>query len=345
MAGAVALLASKDKVLALETVGYADVTAKKPMQPDNVFWIASVTKPITATAVMMLVDEGKLDLNDPVEKYLPEFKAQSVAVPQENGQVLLKKPDRCITIKHLLSQTSGLPFMTPLEQPVRMDRFSLADIVRLYALLPLLSEPGVKFQYSNENFGTAARVLEVVTGMAYEDFLSTRLFEPLCMKDTTFWPNDEQVSRLAKVYKPNDEKTALEEMPLVWLSYPLTSRIGRYPTPGGGLFSTASDISLFGQMFLNGGVFSGKRYLSEAAISEMTTRHTGDNPESYGLGWWVGDGTFEHGGAYCTNLWVDSQKQIAMVLFTQHEGFLEEGGNKKFETAFRESAKAFAVNP
>lgn len=341
LAGAIALVASKDCILALETVGYGDIAAKKPMQPDSLFWIASVTKPVTATAMMMLVDDGKVSLDDPVEKYLPEFADQTVAVKQENGQVLLKKPDRPITIRHLLSQTSGLPFMSPLEIPV-MDRLSLSDIVRLYALLPLQTEPGVCFQYSNENFGTAGRIIEIVSGMPYEEFLSKRLFEPLGMVDTTFWPNEEQISRLVKVYKANEEKTGLVEGSITWLTHPLNDRIRRHPTPGGGLFSTVSDTATFGRMFLAGGVFEGRRYLSEAAIREMTTKQTGDLPESYGLGWWTEGQAFGHGGAYCTNLWVNPEKQLAMVLFIQHSEFPNQMDCKVLENAFKEAAEKFA---
>ena len=117
LAGAVMLVASKDKVLSLEAVGYADIAAKKPMQTDNLFWIASMTKPITATALMMLVDEGKVSVDDPVEKYLPEFKGQMLAVEQEQGKAVLKKPAHPITVRNLLTHTSGLPFKSPVEEP------------------------------------------------------------------------------------------------------------------------------------------------------------------------------------------------------------------------------------
>jgi len=342
LAGAVALVASKEGVLALETVGYADIAAKKPMQPDSFFWIASISKPITATALMMLVDEGKVSIEDPVETYVPEFKEVMVGIKQENDQILLKKPDRCITIKHLLSQTSGLPFMTPLEQPV-MDKLPLADLVKLYALLPLLSEPGTQFQYSNENFSAAGRIIEIVSGMPYEDFLATRLFEPLGMKDTTFWPNDEQIGRQAKVYKPNEAKTALEESPIIYLNYPLSDRIRRHPTPGGGLFSTANDLSIFGRMILAGGVLDGKSYVSEASIREMSRRQTpGELAESYGLGWWTPDQTFDHGGAYATHLWLDPRKQLVTVLLMQHAGFPNPEDGQKIEGAFKEAAERMA---
>src|SRR5437899_3356960 len=148
LAGAVALVADNDKVLTCETVGYADVAAKKPMQNDSLFWIASQSKPITATALMMLVDEGKVSVDDPVEKYLPEFKAQMVVAEKDGEHVLLKKPAHPITVKNVLSHTSGLPFSSPIEKPT-LDRLPLADRVRSYAMLPLDFEPDSKYQYSN----------------------------------------------------------------------------------------------------------------------------------------------------------------------------------------------------
>ena len=147
LAGAVTAVASKDKLLSLEAVGYADVAAKKPMQTNSIFWIASMSKPMTATALMMLVDEGKVSLDDPVEKYLPEFKGQMVAVEQDDNHVLLKKPAHPITVRNVLSHTSGLPFMSRVEH--KIDTFSLREAVLTYALTPLKFEPDSKFEYSN----------------------------------------------------------------------------------------------------------------------------------------------------------------------------------------------------
>ena len=143
LAGAVVLVATKDKVLDVEAVGYADVAAKKPMRTDSVFWIASQSKPITATALMMLVDEGKVKLDDPVEKYLPEFKGQMVIAEKDKDHVLLKKPKHPITVRNVLSHTSGLPFESPIEKPT-LDLFPLACRVRSYAMLPLDFEPDSK---------------------------------------------------------------------------------------------------------------------------------------------------------------------------------------------------------
>ncbi|MBI1839635.1 MAG: beta-lactamase family protein, partial [Verrucomicrobia bacterium] len=220
LAGAVTLVANKDKVLDLEAVGFMDVAAKKKMRTDCLFWIASQSKPITACALMILVDEGKVNVNDPVEKYLPEFKGQMVAVEQDAEHVLLKKPRHPILVRNILSHTSGLPFKTAIEEPT-LDLFPLALRVRSYAMTPLQFEPDSKYQYSNAGINTAGRIIEVVSGMPYEKFLETRIFNPLGMKDTTFWPTKSQIRRLAKAYKPNAKKDGLEEVPIGQLHYPL----------------------------------------------------------------------------------------------------------------------------
>jgi CubicO group peptidase (beta-lactamase class C family) len=336
LAGAVTLVADKDKVLSLDTVGFADVAAKKPLKTDALFWIASQSKPITAAALMMLVDEGKVRLDDPVEKYLPEFKDQWLTAEKDKDHLLLKKPKHPITIRNILSHTSGLPFASAMEKPT-LDLLPLRDAVRSYAMTPLQFEPDSKYQYSNAGINTAGRIIEVVSGMAYEDFLAKRLFGPLGMKDTTFWPNEEQLQRLAKSYKPNANKTDLEETPIAQLKYPLNDR-KRQPMPAGGLFSTASDVARFCQMVLNGGVFNGKRYLSEAAVKEMTSKQTGDAiKEGYGLGWSTGGGNFGHGGAHATNMNIDTKRGLITIFMVQHAGF--PGDGNKSQAAFRKAAE------
>src|SRR5689334_17042042 len=148
LAGAVMLVASKDKILDLECVGYCDVNRRDLMRPDSLFWIASQSKPMTATALMMLVDEGKVNVDDPVEKYLPEFKDQRVIVEETAEQTTLRKPARPVAIRDVLSHTSGLRFKSPLEQPT-LDGLPLRDAVRTHALQPLQWEPGSKYLYSN----------------------------------------------------------------------------------------------------------------------------------------------------------------------------------------------------
>jgi CubicO group peptidase (beta-lactamase class C family) len=335
LAGAVVLVADKDKVLDLEAVGFADIAGKKAMKPDALFWIASQSKPITATALMILVDEGKVKLDDPVSKYLPEFK-DVMLEEKDKGTTSLKKPTQTMTVRHLLSHTSGLPFRSAKEQPT-LDLLTLREGVASYAQTPLQSEPGTKYAYSNAGINTAGRIIEVVSGMPYEDFLDKRLFGPLGMKDTTFWPSEEQVSRLAKSYKPTQDKKNLEETKIDQLKYPLSDR-KRQPMPAGGLFSTASDVSRFCQMLLNEGTLNGKRILSVEAVKEMSRRQTPETlKDSYGLGFSVGGGNFGHGGAMSTNMNIDTKRGLVTVWMVQETGgFPNDGG--KASGAFRKAA-------
>jgi CubicO group peptidase (beta-lactamase class C family) len=339
LAGAVTLVASRDKVLSLEAVGFADLAAQKPMKTDALFWIASQSKPITGTALMMLVDEGKVKVDDPVEKYLPEFKGQMLGVPQEKNQVLLKPPSRPITVKDVLTHTSGIPFASRIEP--KIDLHPLRAAVISYALTPLKFEPGSKYDYSNAGINTAGRIIEVVSGMPCEEFVEQRLFKPLGMKDTTFWPTKKQLQRLAKSYKPNADKTGLEETSIGQLTYPLTDR-KRGPSPAGGYFSTATDMAVFCRLVLNGGTLDGKRYLSEAAVKQMTATQTGDLPQTYGFGWSTDrkpGGPYGHGGAYNTNMRVDPERGIITVFMVQHAGWPNDGGSKVFPT-FMQAAEA-----
>jgi CubicO group peptidase (beta-lactamase class C family) len=355
LAGAVTVVASKERALDVETVGFADVAARKPMAVNTLFWIASMTKPITATALMMLVDEGKVSVNDPVEKYLPEFKGRMVSVERDDDHMLLRRAKGVITIKNLLTHTSGLPYMARTES--RLDMLPLRENVDfVYPLLALQAEPSSTYSYSNVGVEIVARVIEVVSGMSYEDFLQQRLLTPLGMKDTTFWPNAEQLGRLAKSYKVNAAWTGLEETPCFLLTYPLDDR-RRAPSPSGGLFSTATDISIFSRMILNNGVYAGRRYLSESAVSEMTSTQTGDLPvagnEAWGYGYCWNTvrqfhkeidpvrtmGSFGHGGAYCTMMWIDRPRQRATVFMIQCADIAERE-NAAMWTAFMKAAEA-----
>jgi CubicO group peptidase (beta-lactamase class C family) len=322
LAGAVTVVADKDKVLSLDTVGSAAIAGKKPMAADTLFWIASQSKPITAVAVMLLVDDGKLKIDDPVVKHLPEFKNVKVRVKDEKGEASLVAPKVTMTIKHLLSHTSGMPFASAKETPT-LDGLTLKDATESYAVTPLHAEPGAKYQYSNAGINTAGRIVEVVSGMPFEKFLDKRLFGPLGMKDTTFFPNKEQVSRLAKAYRPK-KGGGLEETKIGQLKYPLDGP-GRHPMPAGGLFSTARDVTIFCQMMLNGGTHGGKRILSEESVKAMTTKQTGKLPNGYGLGWSTGS-AFGHGGALSTNMAVHPKQGLILIFLVQHAGFPGDGG-------------------
>jgi CubicO group peptidase (beta-lactamase class C family) len=333
LAGAVALVADKDKVLSIEPVGFADISAGKAMKQDNIFWIASQSKPMTAVAVMMLVDEGKISLDDPIEKYLPEFRGQMVVSEKDNERIVLRKPKHPITVRETLNHTSGLPFKSAIEEPT-LDGLSLSSAVRSYAMTPLLTEPGSAYRYSNAGINTAARLIEVVAKIKYEDFMQQKLFDPLGMKDTTFWPNEAQALRVAKSYRPDASKTNLVEFPISQLIYPLGDRVHRFPMPAGGLFSTALDTSLFCRMLLNNGELGGRRYLSETAVKELSKRQTPSlMKESYGLGFSVSPDSYGHGGAHATNMEIRSGKGLVLVWMVQHGGFPGEGG--KAQGAFR----------
>ncbi|MCY2967887.1 MAG: serine hydrolase [Planctomycetota bacterium] len=337
LAGAVMLVAGRDGVMDVEAVGWADIAAKKPMRTDSIFWIASQSKPITAAALMILVDEGKISLDDPVEKYLPEFQGQMYVAEREADRKVLRKPRHPITIRNVLSHTSGLPFKSAIEVPT-LDLWPLSLRVRSYAATPLDFDPDTKYQYSNAGINTAARVIEVVTGTSFEEFLDRRLLQPLGMKETTFWPTNDQAARVATAYKPGPKNQGLVATQIEQLKYPLTDRTARSPMPAGGLFSTAEDLSRFYRMLLNDGELDGRRVLSKAAVDELTKRQTPPElPESYGLGFSVGGTTFGHGGAYSTNSFADRQQGKIYVWLVQHAGFPGEGD--KSQGAFLKVAK------
>ena len=323
LAGAVVLVADKDKVLDVEAVGWADIAAKKPMRTDSVFWIASQSKPISAVALMILVDEGKVNVDDPVEKYLPEFKGQQVNVSADPAKPEFKVPRHPILVREVLSHTSGLPFKTAIEGPT-LDILSLEVRVKSYANEPLLFEPGTKSKYANAGINTAGRIVEVVSGMLFEKFLDERIFQPLGMTDTTFYPNKNQIERLAKSYKPNAAKDGIEETPIGQLKYPLDDP-ERRPMPAGGLFSTANDLSIFYRMMANGGTFNGKRILSEKSVKTMTSDQSGEANSHYGFGFGTEGKSFTHGGAYGTNSRFDIERKLITVFLVQHAGWIGNG--------------------
>lgn len=333
LAGAIGMVVDKDRVLSVTPVGFADIAGRKAMKPDALFWIASQTKPMTAVAVMMLVDEGKVALDDPVEKHLPEFRGQMVIAEKDDAHVLLRKPAHPISVREVLNHTSGMPFQSALESPTH-DIVPLAALVRSYAITPLVSEPGTRYAYSSAGINVAGRIIEVVSGMAYEDFMEQRLFKPLGMRDTTFWPNAQQSRRLAKSYRPDATKTNLSEFNIVQLKYPLSDRVHRFPIPAGGLFSTAQDTARFCQLMLNRGVWRGRRYLSESAFQELTRRQTpATMKESYGLCFAIGPDWFGHGGAQATQMEIRPTKGLALIWMVQHVGFPGEGA--KAQAAFK----------
>jgi CubicO group peptidase (beta-lactamase class C family) len=225
-----------------------------------------------------------------------------------------------IRIREILSHTSGLPFKSK-AQPGALDLLPLKDAVRSFAAEPLNFQPGTDYAYSNEGINTAARILEVVSGMPYERFMQTRIFDPLGMKDTTFWPDEEQIPRIARSYKLDSSTKELAALDVDQLTYPLNDRTHRFPMPAGGLFSTASDVAKFCQMILNGGTYRGKRIVSETAIREMTRKQNGGmRGKDYGLGWSVSDSGFGHGGAYSNAMEIDPAHGRILIFMVQQNG-------------------------
>lgn len=331
VSGAVTVVLTKDEMLHLGSNGYADLATQRPMAPDSLFWIASMSKPVTGVAILMLQDEGKLNVADPVAKHLPEF----AALRTPSG-----RPAN-LTITQILTHTSGLG-EAPLADTLKSR--TLADLVPVWLREKMSGEPGARWRYSQSGINLASRIVEVVSGMSFDAFLQRRLFDPLGMKDTTFYPTDAQRRRLAVGYSKNKDTGALE---------PAAPReeYGRRSLPpqgNGGLYSTPNDYARFCQMLLNRGTLEGRRYLSEQALQVLTTVHTGSLPtgffqaEAFGrhganYGWGIGTcvlktphegaaavlspGTFGHGGAWGTQAWIDPVKGVAYLLMVQRDNF------------------------
>src|ERR1043166_4850758 len=264
IAGAVTVVVAKDKVLHLETTGFADVAGKKPMTADALFWIASMTKPVTGVAVLMLQDDGKLQVTDPVAKYLPEF---------ANLKTPSGKPAN-LTIKQILTHTSGLG---EASGPEAQRAKTLADLVPIWLAAPMQYEPGEKWKYTQSGINAAARIVEVVSGMTFDAFLQKRVFDPLEMKSTTFYLTADSRAKLATAYAKTREPGVLEAVP----PRPEFGPRDRPPQGNGGLYSTAPDYARFCQMLLNGGILEGRRYLSAAALKFLSTPQTGDLPTGF----------------------------------------------------------------
>jgi len=348
--GAVTAVVGPDGIIAIEAFGLADVEKKRSMSKDSMFWIASMTKPMTAMGVMMLVEEGKVKLDDPLEKYVPEFKGIQVKTAQG-----LVAPKRLVTVKDLLTHTSGVDSgaVTPPKAPV--DTLPLAAMSVAYAKKPLSDQPGAKWSYNNNAINLLGRIIEVAGGKSYEDFMEERLFEPLGMKNTTFWPTPDHLDVAAKAYSKNKETGALVEAKNPRFSEPLHNP-KRTPLPAGGLFSCAKDLSKLYQMLLNGGTLDGKRYLKTATLKQMTSNQLGDLPNvsfapgmHMGLGFHVvhqpqevteslSIGTFGHGGAYGTQAWIDPVKKRAYVLLIQRTD-LRNSDQSDIRREFQKAAK------
>ena len=292
--------------------GYADIAAKTPMRPNTVFWLASNTKAVAAATLMTLVDDGKVNLDDPVAKYLPEF--ANVKVKTKDGT---RPPARPITVRMTLSHMSGLPFFPGMP----IDKRPMSELARLAAATPLNADPGEKYAYSNWGIDVAMAVVEKVTGRPFASVMKERILDPLGMKDAVFVPSAEQAARIAKSYQLSEDKPP-KEMPIGQFSFPYTDA-ARVPEGGGGLFGTADDLCRFFRMLAAGGTApDGRRILSAAAVGEMTRRQTPDRPKinSYGFGLNVKPNQVGHGGAYGTYAAFDPTTKAVRVLCISMSG-------------------------
>jgi CubicO group peptidase (beta-lactamase class C family) len=345
LAGAVAAVARRGRVAYLKSIGKQDIEKSVDMSADTIFRIASMTKPITSVAVLMLYDHGLIRLNDPVAKYIPEFAKPTVLRP---GQGKKASPARReITIKHLLTHTSGLTYhwdtkLGPMYKEAGIthgllqDDSVLAEKMKKLARIPLLHQPGQKWTYGL-SVDVLGRVVEVASEMTLEEFFEERIFEPLGMKDTHFFIPDDKMSRLAAVYAPKSEggleplgnKTVTEGSLVYRADHPHVGQ-RKYFSGGGGLCSTVGDYLRFSQMLLNGGELDGKRVLKRRTVRLMTRDHVGKLSKGQGFGLGVSVtrnadesggldcvGSFGWGGFWYTTFFVDPNKKLIGVCMSQ----------------------------
>ncbi len=324
VAGVVTMVVTPNATLHLDATGFSDLANKTPMEIDSIHWIASMSKPITAACMMMLVDEGKIALSDPISKYLPEMAGLKTAA----GQTVT------ISIEQLFNHTSGMSEL-PAGQAYTSPTLTVA--AEKYAKLPVLFQPGSKWQYSQTSINTAARIIEMVSGKSFDLFVEERVCKPLGMRDTTFYLSDAQMPRLAKSYT-KEADGILKESPIGLLSGKKPSDRNRMPAGNGGLFSTINDYAAFCQMLLNEGMRDGQRILSEKSVTRLRTPTTGDLKTGFtpGNAWGIGCcvvrepqgvsqvlsvGSFGHGGAYGTQAWIDPVRKRCYLIMVQRANF------------------------
>lgn len=337
--GAVTCVADDKGILFLSAVGERDLNKHLPMRTDTIFWVASMTKPMTSTAIMMLQEEGKLSVDDPVSKFIPEF----ADLKTPSG-----KPAN-LTLRHLLTHTSGLGEVS--RQRMYKAR-TLADLVPDILAEPMLAEPGTTWRYCQSGINTLGRIIEIASGESYADFMRERLFEPLGMKDATFYPTDDQIKRLAISYARVGGK--LQKARIILLPGPVGDR-NHYAAANGGLFCTAQDYSRFCRMLLNKGTLDGKQYLRPESVREMTSVQTdgledvgfipgsawglavGIVKQPVGMTAMLSAGTFGHGGAFGTQAWIDPVKDRIYIMLIQRAD-LPNSDDSEFRRAFQRAA-------
>ena len=383
IAGAVTIVSRKNRIAHFEAQGFMDLESKTAMRKDAIFRMASMSKPVTSVAILMLLEEGKVRLNDPVSKFIPEFKDTKVAVTQPASsetttsaststaastattaagrgrgrgaavaqEITLVPASRPITVKDLLTHTSGLESGGAGSREgnriaPRDTKSNLATYIPKLGAVPLDFQPGTEWRYSAlAGMETLGRIVEVASGMTFDQFLKTRLFDPLGMKDTAFYQPDEKQSRIASLYgRPQGQPTGLQKQGTPeWLD---TKTLF---SGGGGLWSTAEDYIQFATMLVNGGQLNGKRFLSPRTVDLMGSNQLGDlysKANRPGMGWGlgveialdpvaanrrVGTGSFGWDGAFGTHFWVDRKEQIAGVLLIQQG--VQAQLNRDFENA------------
>ena len=325
--GFLTVVARRGKIVHFETIGMRDVENNKSVEPDTIFRIYSMSKPITSVAVMMLYEEGHFQLGTPVSRFIPEFKNMKV-YNEDQTEILDAKKQ--VTIKHLLMHTAGLTYgwgNKPVDERYKAAKIfergtTLADMVKKLGDIPLVHEPGERWTYG-VSVDVLGYLVEVVSGMPFEEFLQTRLFQPLGMLDTAFSVPPEKVDRFAALYRHNRREGLMKR---VERDAPLANdELSFFPSGGGGLVSTAADYMRFSQMLLNGGELDGVRILGKKTVELMRYPHHDD---WFGLGFRVvtrknapnildSVGNFSWGGAAATTFWIDPQEELIGLLMTQ----------------------------
>ncbi|HEX4231898.1 MAG TPA: serine hydrolase domain-containing protein [Bryobacteraceae bacterium] len=350
IAGIVTLVGRDGQIAELDGVGYADIENHKPMRSDTIVQIMSQTKTFTGVAAMILVDEGKLDVTRAVEDYLPEFKGIQVAEKKPDGMFSLHPPKHAPTVWELMCHTSGMKFLPATGEFAHinytMDR-TLAEAVRSYATEHLVAEPGSKFIYSNMGIATLGRIVEVLSGIDYAEFVKQRILVPLGMKDTFYYPPKDKEARIAMVYMTDADHRLVMAGEKAQGGDPAKFRKGaKYSGPELALFSTASDLFRFYEMLANHGTYGGERILSAQAVEAMTHDYT-PNHSNYGFTLAVlegthslfhltNPGTFGHGGAFGSVALIDPKNGLVMIFLPQ----MLDGPTKQARYQFLQLAEA-----
>ncbi len=346
--GAVTLVAHEGHLIHLKAHGLSEKEKDRATGVEDLYWIASMTKPIIGAAVLILQDRGFIKIDDMVETHLAEFKDLWLLDEVKDTRRMLKRPSRRITLKDLLTHTSGVP-----NTSAPRAHTTLGEIVAQTSQQPLQFEPGSKWSYSNAGINTLGRVIEIVSGVSLIQFLEENIFNPLGMHQTTFFPSRKQARRMALPYQKNKVSNELELTDYYFFKGKLWDS-KRTVIPAGGLFSTAEDMFTFYQMMLNKGNYRGKRILSEEACRQLTTTQTGDIKTGFtdGMSWGLGfqvvkepqgvtqmlsKGTFGHGGAYATHSWGDPVTQTVYILLVQRRG-MPGGDGAAIRKAFQQAA-------